>query len=76
MQEEHEKDPFTGILVPVDKAEKAFPKARNFLVSHSLRYAVGFREMTRDGKDTLVRYRAGDGARLPTGAGSGRLVAG
>jgi hypothetical protein len=33
-------------------------RAWNFLVSHGLRYASSFREMARDGKDELIRYRA------------------
>jgi len=38
--------------------------AWNFLVSHWQRYAASFRELERDGKDALARYRAGEIARL------------
>ena len=48
----------TDIRVPAEEADKAFMRAWNFLVSHGLRYAASFREMARDGKDELVRYRA------------------
>lgn len=48
----------TDIRVPTEEADKAFMRAWNFLVSHGLRYTASFREMARDGKDELVRYRA------------------
>lgn len=54
----------TDIQVPAVEADKAFLRAWNFLVSHGLRYMVSFRETARDGKDVLVRYRAGEMARL------------
>ena len=54
----------TDIRVPAEEADKAFVRAWNFLVSHGLRYAASFREMARDGKDELVRYRAREMERL------------
>lgn len=33
-------------------------RARNFQVSHGLRYTASYREMARDGKDEQIRYRA------------------
>ena len=39
-------------------------RAWNFLVSHGLRYSSSFREMARDGKDELIRYRAREMGRL------------
>ena len=54
----------TDIQVPAEEADKAFMRAWNFLVSHGLRYAASFREMARDGKDELVRYRAREMVRL------------
>jgi hypothetical protein len=39
-------------------------RAWNFLVSHGLRYAASYREMARDGKDELIRYRASEMGRL------------
>lgn len=48
----------TDIQVPAEVADKAFMHAWNFLVSHGLRYMSSFREMARDEKDELVRYRA------------------
>ena len=54
----------TDTRVPAEEADKAFMRAWNFLVSHGLRYAASFREMARDGKDELVRYRARETVRL------------
>ena len=54
----------TDIQVPAEEANKAFMRAWNFLISHSLRYAASFKEMARDGKDELVRYRAREMGRL------------
>ena len=54
----------TDIQVPAEEADKAFMRAWNFLVSHGLRYAASFREMARDGKDELIRYRAREMGRL------------
>ena len=54
----------TDLQVSAKEADKAFIRAWNFLVSHGLRYAASFREMARDGKDELVRYRAREMARL------------
>ena len=54
----------TDIQVPAEEADKAFMRAWNFLVSHGLRYGSSFREMARDGKDELVRYRAREMGRL------------
>jgi len=55
---------YTDIQVPTEEADKAFMRSWNFLVSHGLRYASSFREMARDGKDELVRYRAREMGRL------------
>ena len=49
---------YTDIQVPAEETDKAFMRAWNFLVSHGLRYAASFREMAREGKDELIRYRA------------------
>jgi site-specific DNA recombinase len=54
----------TDIRVPAEEADKAFMRAWNFLVSHGLRYGSSFREMARDGKDELIRYRAREMAKL------------
>ena len=54
----------TDIRVPAEEADKAFMRAWNFLVSHGLRYAASYREMARYEKDELIRYRAGEMARL------------
>ena len=54
----------TDIQVPAEEADKAFVRAWNFLVSHGMRYTASFREMARDGKDELVRYRAREMERL------------
>jgi len=54
----------TDIQVPAEEADKAFMRAWNFLVSHGLRYAASFREMAREGKDELIRYRAREMGRL------------
>ena len=54
----------TDIRVPAEDADKAFIRAWKFLVSHGLRYAASFREMTRDGKDELIRYWARELRRL------------
>ena len=54
----------TDIHVPAEEADKAFMRAWNFLVSHGLRYTASYREMARDGKDELIRYRAREMARL------------
>jgi hypothetical protein len=54
----------TDIQVPAEEADKAFIRAWNFLVSHGLRYAASYREMTRNGKDELIRYRAREMGRL------------
>ena len=54
----------TDIQVQAKDTDKAFMRAWNFLVSHGLRYMASFREMAKDGKDELVRYRAGEMARL------------
>ena len=52
------------IQLPAEEADKAFMRAWNFLVSHGLRYAASYREMARDGKDELIRYRAREMGRL------------
>ena len=54
----------TDIQVTYEEADKAFMRAGNFLVSHGLRYAASFREMAKDGKDELIRYRAREMGRL------------
>ena len=54
----------TDIRVPVEEVDRAFIRAWNFLVSHGLRYAASYREMARDGKDELIRYRAMEMAKL------------
>ena len=54
----------TDIRVPAEDADKAFMRAWNFLVSHGMRYTASFREMARDGKDELFRYRAREIDRL------------
>jgi site-specific DNA recombinase len=54
----------TDIQVPVEEADRAFMRAWNFLISHGLRYASSYREMARDGKDELIRYRAREMGRL------------
>ncbi len=54
----------TDIQIPTEEADKAFMRAWNFLVGHGLRYASTFREMSRDGKDELIRYRAKEMGRL------------
>ncbi|MPM46379.1 hypothetical protein SDC9_93078 [bioreactor metagenome] len=54
----------TDIQVPAKKADKAFMRAWNLIIGHGLRYAASYREMARDGKDELTRYRAGEMARL------------
>ena len=54
----------TDIRVPAEEEDKAFMRAWNSLVSHGLRYAASFREMARDGKDELVRYRAREMIRM------------
>ena len=54
----------TDIRVPAEEADKAFMLAWNILVSHGLRYAASFRELARDVKDELVRYRAEEMGRL------------
>jgi len=54
----------TDIQIPAEEADKAFMRAWNFLVSHGLRYAASFREMAKDGKDELIRYRAREMGRL------------
>ena len=69
-REHHRKPPIprqrlcADIQVPAEEADKAFMRAWNFLVSHGLRYGSSFREMAREGKDELVRYRAREMARL------------
>ena len=45
-------------------ADKAFMRAWNLLVGHRMRYVASYREIVRDGKDALVRYRAGEMGRL------------
>ena len=50
----------TDIRVSAREADKAFMRVWNLLVSHGLRYAASFREMARDGKDELTRYRVGE----------------
>ena len=37
----------TDIRVPAEEADKAFMRAWNFLVSHGLRYAASFREISQ-----------------------------
>ena len=59
----------TDIQVPAKEADKAFMRAWNLLVGHRMRYAVSFREMARDGKDELTRYRVWEMARLLTQRG-------
>ena len=54
----------TDIQITAKNANKAFMRAWNLLVGHRMRYAASYREMARDGKDALVRYRAGEMARL------------
>ena len=54
----------TDIGVPAEEADKAFMRAWNFLVSHGLRYVASFREMAKDGKDELIRYRGREMGRL------------
>ena len=54
----------TDIKISAEEADNAFTRAWNFLVSHGLRYAASFREMARDGKDELIRYRAREMGRL------------
>ena len=54
----------TDILVKAKDADKAFMRAWNLLVGHRMRYAASYREMAKDGKDALVRYRAAEMARL------------
>ena len=54
----------TDIRIPAEEADRAFMRAWNFLVSHGLRYAASFREMTRDGENELIRYRAREMGRL------------
>jgi len=52
------------IIISAEKVDKSFMYAWNFLVSHGLRYTASFREMARDGKDELIRYRAREMGRL------------
>lgn len=54
----------TDIQVQAKDTDKAFVRAWNLLVGHRMRYAASYREMVRDGKDALVRYRAVEMARL------------
>ena len=54
----------TDIKIPAEEADKAFMRAWNFLISHGLRYGSSFREMAREGKDELIRYRAMEMVRL------------
>ena len=54
----------TDIQVSAEQADKAFMRAWNFLVSHGLRYAASFKEMSRDGENELIRYRAMEIAKL------------
>jgi hypothetical protein len=54
----------TDIQVAAKDADKAFMRAWNLLVGHRMRYAASYREMVHDGRDALVRYRAGEMARL------------
>ena len=48
----------TNIRVSAEEVDKAFIRAWNLLVGHSLRYAASFNELVREGKDELDRYRA------------------
>ncbi len=54
----------TDIQITAKNANKAFMRAWNLLVGHRMRYAASYREMARDGKDALVRYRAREMAGL------------
>ena len=50
--------------MPAEEADKAFIRAWNLLVGHSLRYAASFNGLARDGEYELVRYRAREMVRL------------
>ena len=54
----------TDIRVPAEEADKAFIRAWNLLVGHSLRYIASFNELAREGENELVRYRAREMVRL------------
>ena len=54
----------TDTQVPAEEPDKVSMRTWIFLVSHGLRYAASFKEMARDGKDELVRYRAMEMGRL------------
>lgn len=54
----------TDIRIPAEEADKAFIRAWNLLVGHSLRYVASFNELARDGENELVRYRAREMVRL------------
>ena len=50
----------TDIQIQSKEADRAFMQAWNLLIGHGLRYAASYREMARDGKDELTRYRVGE----------------
>ena len=54
----------TDIRIPAEEADKAFTRAWNLIVGHRMRYVASFRELARDGKDELIRYRAREMIRL------------
>ena len=62
--------------MPAEKADKALTRMWNQLVGHRMRYTASFLEMSRDGKDALVKYHAGEMIRLldERGEGSRRLT--
>lgn len=54
----------TDIRVPAEETDKAFIRAWNLIAGHGMRYVASFREMARDGKNELIRYRAKEMIRL------------
>lgn len=54
----------TDIQAQAKDADKDFMQAWNLLVGHRIRYAASYRVMARDDKNALVRYRAGEMARM------------
>ena len=50
--------------MPAEEADRAFIRAWNLIVGHSLRYAASFNELAREGKDELARYQAWEMVRL------------
>lgn len=63
----------TDIQVQAKDADRAFMQAWNLLVGHGMRYIASYREIARESKDPLTRYRSGEMARLLEGRGRIRV---